>query len=50
TGAASASDIEALGELVRARVYADSGVELRWEVRRIGRLQSLKTAANEIVD
>ena len=50
TGAASASDIEALGELVRARVYADSGVELRWEVRRIGRLQSPKTAANEIVD
>jgi len=40
TGEASAADIEALGELVRARVLAHSGVDLRWEIRRIGRLQS----------
>lgn len=37
---ASAADIEALGELVRARVLAHSGVDLRWEIRRIGRLQT----------
>lgn len=40
TGAASAADIEALGELVRARVLDHSGVDLRWEIRRIGRLQA----------
>ncbi len=40
TGEASAADIEALGELVRARVLAHSGVDLRWEIRRIGRLQA----------
>lgn len=38
TGEATATDLEALGELVRARVLETSGVELRWEVRRIGRL------------
>lgn len=35
---ATAADIEALGELVRARVLDHSGVDLRWEIRRIGRL------------
>jgi len=40
TGAATAADIEALGELVRAQVLDHSGVDLRWEIRRIGRLQS----------
>lgn len=39
TGEATAADIEALGELVRARVLEQSGVDLRWEIRRIGRLQ-----------
>ena len=39
TGDATAADLEALGELVRARVLDHSGVQLRWEVRRIGRLQ-----------
>lgn len=38
TNDATAADIEALGELVRARVLATSGVDLRWEIRRIGRL------------
>ena len=38
TGEATAADIEALGELVRARVLAETGVELRWEIRRVGRL------------
>ena len=35
-GAASAADLETLGETVRARVGADSGHELHWEIRRIG--------------
>lgn len=39
TGEATAADLEALGELVRARVLDTSGVSLRWEVRRIGRIQ-----------
>ncbi|MEO0548978.1 MAG: UDP-N-acetylmuramate dehydrogenase [Pseudomonadota bacterium] len=39
TGEATAADIEALGELVRARVLDHSGVHLRWEIRRIGRIQ-----------
>lgn len=40
TGDATAADLEALGELVRARVLDHSGVSLRWEVRRIGRIQT----------
>ena len=36
-GGASAADIEALGEEVRTRVKADSGISLEWEIRRIGR-------------
>ena len=36
TGAASAADIEGLGEEVRGRVRAMSGVDLHWEIRRIG--------------
>lgn len=37
TGAATAADIEALGEEVRRRVYETTGVRLEWEIRRIGR-------------
>jgi UDP-N-acetylmuramate dehydrogenase len=37
TGDATAADIEGLGEDVRAAVKAKSGVELRWEIKRIGR-------------
>lgn len=36
TGAASAADIERLGEEVRRRVAARSGIRLAWEIRRIG--------------
>jgi UDP-N-acetylmuramate dehydrogenase len=43
TGDATAADIEALGELVRARVLAETGVDLRWEIRRIGRIQGPQT-------
>ena len=35
-GAATAADIEALGEEVRRRVFEQSGVRLEWEIRRIG--------------
>lgn len=35
-GNARASDLEALGELVRSRVRAATGVALEWEIKRIG--------------
>ena len=35
-GRASATDIEALGEEVRRRVREHSGVELEWEIKRVG--------------
>ena len=35
-GAATSAQIEELGEEVRRRVKADSGVELEWEIQRIG--------------
>jgi len=38
TGDATAADLEALGEQVRARVLAHSGVPLEWEIKRIGNL------------
>jgi UDP-N-acetylmuramate dehydrogenase len=37
TGTATSSDIEALGEEVRRRVRETSGVELEWEIKRVGR-------------
>jgi len=36
TGAATAADIEGLGEEVRRRVFETSGVTLEWEIRRVG--------------
>jgi len=36
TGDATAADIEGLGEEVRARVKAKSGIELEWEIKRVG--------------
>src|SRR6202048_94510 len=35
-GGASAADIENLGETVRMRVRENSGVDLEWEIKRIG--------------
>jgi UDP-N-acetylmuramate dehydrogenase len=35
-GGATAADIETLGETVRKRVKENSGVELEWEIKRIG--------------
>lgn len=36
TGDATATDLEDLGEEVRARVKKQSGIELHWEIKRIG--------------
>jgi UDP-N-acetylmuramate dehydrogenase len=36
TGSATAHDIETLGETVRARVQQKSGIELHWEIKRLG--------------
>jgi len=36
TGHATGHDIENLGETVRARVKDNSGIELQWEIKRIG--------------
>ncbi|WP_428332200.1 UDP-N-acetylmuramate dehydrogenase [Novosphingobium sp.] len=36
TGAATGAQIEALGELVRDKVRAATGVDLEWEIRRVG--------------
>jgi len=38
TGSAAASDLERLGERVRADVKAKTGVNLEWEIKRIGRV------------
>lgn len=37
TGDATSADIEGLGELVREKVYKQSGVMLDWEIQRVGR-------------
>ncbi len=37
TGEATAHDLELLGETVRARVLASSGIRLDWEIKRLGR-------------
>jgi UDP-N-acetylmuramate dehydrogenase len=37
TGSATAADLEGLGEEVRRRVQERFGVQLEWEIRRIGR-------------
>jgi UDP-N-acetylmuramate dehydrogenase len=36
TGDATACDIETLGETVRARVKQNSGIEIHWEIKRLG--------------
>jgi UDP-N-acetylmuramate dehydrogenase len=36
-GNATAADIETLGETVRARVKETSGIELEWEIKRLGK-------------
>jgi UDP-N-acetylmuramate dehydrogenase len=36
TGTATSAEIEALGEEVRRRVREQSGMELEWEIQRVG--------------
>ena len=36
TGSATAADLEGLGEEVRRRVMAETGIRLQWEIRIIG--------------
>ncbi len=36
TGGATAADLENLGEEVRKRVFQISGIELEWEIKRVG--------------
>ncbi|MDO9489060.1 MAG: UDP-N-acetylenolpyruvoylglucosamine reductase, partial [Sphingomonadaceae bacterium] len=36
TGGATSADIEALGDEVRRRVRENSGVDLEWEIERVG--------------
>ena len=36
TGEATAADLEGLGEEVRKKVFQDSGIELHWEIMRVG--------------
>jgi UDP-N-acetylmuramate dehydrogenase len=36
TGAATAADLEGLGEDVRKRVFQNSGIQLEWEIMRVG--------------
>jgi len=40
TGDATAADLEQLGETVRQRVRDTQGIELTWEIKRIGRAAS----------
>jgi UDP-N-acetylmuramate dehydrogenase len=46
TGDATAAELEELGEMVRARVLAASGIALEWEIHRVGRpIRDLEAAA-----
>ena len=36
TGGATAADLEGLGEEVRKKVYEHSGIDLQWEIMRVG--------------
>jgi UDP-N-acetylmuramate dehydrogenase len=47
TGGATAADIEGLGEEVRRRVLAATGVTLEWEIRRIGVRPEASVPAND---
>jgi UDP-N-acetylmuramate dehydrogenase len=40
TGQATAADLEGLGEAVRADVKAKFGVDLEWEIKRVGRAKT----------
>ncbi len=44
-GGATASDLETLGETVRYRVRESQGVDLEWEIKRLGEAQFMEAAA-----
>ncbi len=46
-GGASSADLEELGETVRARVKETSGIELEWEIRRLGVAAKVKNPKGE---
>lgn len=46
TGGATGHDLETLGETVRKRVFADSGVLLEWEIKRLGRFENGREVAS----
>lgn len=49
-GTATAEDLEQLGEDIRNRVKQHSGIELRWEIRRVGRhLLDTKTGDGHVL-
>lgn len=43
TGGATAADLEGLGEEVRKKVFLHSGIELEWEIKRVGEPLAGKT-------
>ncbi|PJI91336.1 UDP-N-acetylmuramate dehydrogenase [Yoonia maricola] len=43
-GDATAADLEDLGELVRKKVYDSQGIELQWEIKRVGHRKGEKPA------
>jgi UDP-N-acetylmuramate dehydrogenase len=43
TGGATAHDLESMGEEVRKKVFQDSGIELQWEIMRVGEPAPEKT-------
>jgi UDP-N-acetylmuramate dehydrogenase len=49
TGPATGTDLERLGETVRARVLETSGVRLEWEIKRVGRLPAGVTIGEFLV-
>ena len=47
-GGATGADIETLGETVRARVKKSSGIELEWEIRRLGLAANGQIAGGDV--
>ena len=45
TGTATAHDLETLGEEVRKKVFQNSGLTLRWEIRRVGEFSGKPVAS-----
>ena len=48
TGDATAHDLETLGETVRKKVHAKSGIALEWEIKRLGRFEPGKIVESGI--